>query len=441
MLRQTFTLLATLALALPAGARADREWEEDYTDEWITEDAPVSVDLDDRDSGIEFETFEAPLRSHGTWVSVGAYGRVWRPAVAAGWRPYYYGRWEWTSEGWLWVSDEPFGWAVYHYGRWAHDPYHGWVWVPGYQWAPAWVSWRYSGDVIGWAPLAPGLSVYVTTYPFVDFWWTFVPTVRFVSYPVYSHAYAPHHNRRYWDVSRPAPPRHYRPAPAPGGRPGYRPAPAWGGPAPRFVEERIGRRIDPVRVVSAPRPGVSAPRPGAGEVVLYRPAPRGRGGDATARPERRDGPSRPAFERGDGPSRPTFDGRDDRGGRSAFAPAPGRSSRPERVEPSQPAQPRQEAQREVYRPLPRREESRSTPAFQPRESGGGRGGEAPAFRPESSGGSGRGGNAPAYRPESSGGSGRGGSAPAYRPGSSGGGRGGGGEQGGRGGERGGRDRS
>ena len=31
---------------------------------------------------------------------------------------------------------------------------YGWVWVPGYEWGPAWVSWRTGGDYVGWAPLA-----------------------------------------------------------------------------------------------------------------------------------------------------------------------------------------------------------------------------------------------------------------------------------------------
>jgi hypothetical protein len=31
----------------------------------------------------------------------------------------------------------------------------GWVWVPGDEWAPAWVSWRKGGDYVGWAPLPP----------------------------------------------------------------------------------------------------------------------------------------------------------------------------------------------------------------------------------------------------------------------------------------------
>jgi len=48
------------------------------------------------------------------------------------------------------------GLATYHYGRWVYDSYYGWLWTPGTQWAPAWVSWREGGDYIGWAPLPPG---------------------------------------------------------------------------------------------------------------------------------------------------------------------------------------------------------------------------------------------------------------------------------------------
>ena len=183
MLRRTLTLLAMLAVAAPASAaRADDwdddcDWEEDYSGQQPAQqpdDYDVSVDLNVSGS-VNFDTFHGSLSPYGEWVSAGGYGRVWRPRVAAGWRPYYYGRWEWTNEGWLWASDEPWGWAAYHYGRWTYDSYYGWVWVPGYQWAPAWVAWRYSGDVVGWAPLGPGVSVYVSSYPFVDYWWTFVP--------------------------------------------------------------------------------------------------------------------------------------------------------------------------------------------------------------------------------------------------------------------------
>ena len=100
--------------------------------------------------------FEAPLASHGGWVQVGSYGRCWRPAgVAVEWRPYYSGEWVWTDCGWYWQSDEPWGWACYHYGYWVLDPGYGWIWVPGIEWAPAWVSWRVGGGYIGWAPLTP----------------------------------------------------------------------------------------------------------------------------------------------------------------------------------------------------------------------------------------------------------------------------------------------
>ena len=100
--------------------------------------------------------FYVPLSSCGTWVNVGSYGHCWRPVgVAAGWQPYCDGEWVWTDCGWYWESDEPWAWACYHYGYWVYDPTYGWVWVPGVEWAPAWVCWRIGGGCIGWAPLCP----------------------------------------------------------------------------------------------------------------------------------------------------------------------------------------------------------------------------------------------------------------------------------------------
>lgn len=114
--------------------------------------------------------FDAPLAAHGTWIKVGRYGRCWRPAhVAVGWRPYCHGSWIWTDCGWYWSSDETWGWACYHYGRWVYDSEAGWVWVPGIEWAPAWVSWRVGGGYCGWAPLAPrGVAVAPRSYVFVE---------------------------------------------------------------------------------------------------------------------------------------------------------------------------------------------------------------------------------------------------------------------------------
>ena len=93
----------------------------------------------------------------GNWYEVADYGYVWQPDVASNpnWRPYTDGYWAYTDVGWTWVSYEDFGWATYHYGRWARLADYGWVWVPGYDWGPAWVSWRTGGDYVGWAPLPP----------------------------------------------------------------------------------------------------------------------------------------------------------------------------------------------------------------------------------------------------------------------------------------------
>ena len=129
---------------------------------------------------VNFDFFYAALQDGGSWMESAEYGYVWQPKVAAEkaeWRPYADGYWSQTDQGWTWVSHEDFGWATYHYGRWAKLSEAGWVWVPGYEWAPAWVAWRsapkYSGrsgpprssggqtlaiesdEVIGWAPLPP----------------------------------------------------------------------------------------------------------------------------------------------------------------------------------------------------------------------------------------------------------------------------------------------
>ncbi|HTP24308.1 MAG TPA: DUF6600 domain-containing protein [Anaeromyxobacteraceae bacterium] len=208
-----------------------------------------------------FETFREALAPHGEWLNDPDYGQVWRPThIQPGWRPYYYGRWEWTDEGWLWVSDEPFGWASYHYGRWAYGS-SGWIWVPGYQWAPAWVTWRYSPHYIGWAPLAPGISVYMTSYPVNYSWWSFVPCTRFVGVPVFRAAFRGG-TRLVFQQTLPAPPRARLFGAA---------APAWGGPARPFVEDRIGRPIPPVRLQAVGSPSALSMEVRPGVVPIYRP--------------------------------------------------------------------------------------------------------------------------------------------------------------------------
>jgi hypothetical protein len=106
----------------------------------------------------DHQIFFAELSRFGEWFETRDYGYVWQPTALGAnpaWRPYTRGRWVNSDQGWTWLSDEPFGWAVYHYGRWVLLAQHGWVWVPGDDWAPAWVSWRQNDDYLGWAPLPP----------------------------------------------------------------------------------------------------------------------------------------------------------------------------------------------------------------------------------------------------------------------------------------------
>lgn len=105
---------------------------------------------------VSLDFFYETLEPYGSWVEVSDYGYCWMPdGVDQYWRPYADGQWVYTDAGWTWVSDEPFGWAVYHYGRWADVENLGWVWVPGTEWGPGWVSWRHNEEYTGWAPLPP----------------------------------------------------------------------------------------------------------------------------------------------------------------------------------------------------------------------------------------------------------------------------------------------
>jgi hypothetical protein len=141
-------LLALLLLGAAAGA--------------THADVRTSVGVSVHSSNVDFGFFYDDLAPYGRWIDRPSYGWVWTPTVVdVGWRPYEDGHWVWTDQGWLWVSDEPFGWATYHYGRWYDDPDLGWAWVPGYEWAPSWVSWQEDPDYIGWAPLPP--SVHLTS--------------------------------------------------------------------------------------------------------------------------------------------------------------------------------------------------------------------------------------------------------------------------------------
>lgn len=143
------------AKANAATASAQQTTESDQDDR---SDAASSRDESDNGATATYSTFYTKLEPEGEWRQTSAYGYIWQPRVAResrDWRPYTNGRWVYTDAGWTWISEEPFGWATYHYGRWTRLRNIGWVWVPGNEWAPAWVSWRKSNDYVGWAPLPP----------------------------------------------------------------------------------------------------------------------------------------------------------------------------------------------------------------------------------------------------------------------------------------------
>jgi hypothetical protein len=128
--------------------------------------------------------FYDELSPYGRWVDC-SYGDCWVPdRVYDGWQPYSNGEWIYTDYGWTWLSDDPWGDDPYHYGTWTYLDRYGWAWVPGTVWAPAWVTWNYSDNYIGWAPLPPNYSFGYSGYsgrPIVlaSTRYVFVPTNRF----------------------------------------------------------------------------------------------------------------------------------------------------------------------------------------------------------------------------------------------------------------------
>jgi hypothetical protein len=129
-------------------------------------------------------TFDA----HGAWRYEQAYGYVWFPRVAVGWRPYHHGRWvRLRPYGWTWIAADPWGWPTHHYGRWGLSA-GSWFWIPDRRWGPAWVSWAYATDYVSWCPLG----------------WNNRPVLQIVNVNVFN-------GRRYdpWDAWTVLPRRHF----------------------------------------------------------------------------------------------------------------------------------------------------------------------------------------------------------------------------------------
>ena len=150
--------------AAPGSAPLTYDWQTSGTPAAPAPAAPVPQAVApppayDTTAPADVSYFYNGLSPYGTWVSLEGYGWCWQPrtvVISHGWRPYCDGgHWVYSDVGWFWQSDYSWGWAPFHYGRWYMHPRCGWVWTPDRVWGPAWVTWRTTGDVCGWAPLPP----------------------------------------------------------------------------------------------------------------------------------------------------------------------------------------------------------------------------------------------------------------------------------------------
>lgn len=234
---------------------------------------------------VPVESFYDELAPYGQWTQYPNYGNVWRPNAGPNFQPYASaGHWVMTDYGNTWASDYPWGWAPFHYGRWLFDQaYGGWLWIPGSDWAPAWVDWRSGGGYYGWAPLGPGWGGQMNIpAPF----WTFVPQAYITSPYVYNYC-VPRRNVVNIYQQTTIINNVYR-------------SNNWAynyGP-PRGDIERITRRpVQVYRVDRLDRPGRTVV--GNGSIGFYQPGPGA---------VRRDGPGYSRNDRFDNPSRPNYSG-------------------------------------------------------------------------------------------------------------------------------------
>lgn len=152
-----------------------------------------------QDVVVSYQCFYDELSPYGQWINDPVYGYVWVPDVDDDFTPYFTnGRWVMTDNGNTWISGYPWGWACFHYGRWIYNAYYGWLWVPGYEWGPGWVAWRWGDGVCGWAPLYPGAVWVGAAYTCPADWWIFIHPRH-----LYRDVYHPH-----WRMDYSRGPRH-----------------------------------------------------------------------------------------------------------------------------------------------------------------------------------------------------------------------------------------
>ncbi len=150
---------------------------------------------------------------------------------------------------------------------------------PGYEWAPAWVTWGSYGGNYGWAPLGPGISISVgmSWRPPRSIWWTFVPCHHFGethwgNYVVRNNTTTINHVTIINNIYQG------------GGRPGGRPGQWMRGPRREEVEHLSNRRIQPMTFNNVHNPGTA--RVQNNSIALYRPVVNRNPQGVEARPAR-----------------------------------------------------------------------------------------------------------------------------------------------------------
>jgi hypothetical protein len=147
------TFVAAALVPTPSHAQSDAD-----------QNLPVDVLPDDAYADSDpsaLSDFGPALDPYGTWGDDPTYGTVWTPSVdqmGSGFQPFdTAGSWTYVDGDFVWVSDYAWGSICFHYGRWASSGGR-WIWIPGREYAGAWVSWRVGDDAygyVGWAPMAP----------------------------------------------------------------------------------------------------------------------------------------------------------------------------------------------------------------------------------------------------------------------------------------------
>ncbi len=112
---------------------------------------------------------------HGEWMLHTLYGFVWRPAQndypGGDWQPYLFGRWREIGGMLFWVPEEEWGWVPHHLGLWMWDAKYGWLWIPGTDFAPAWVAWDNFWGYYAWRPWA--LWDWTTPYLYYHYYFSY----------------------------------------------------------------------------------------------------------------------------------------------------------------------------------------------------------------------------------------------------------------------------